>query len=816
LGARQLKGQIPGLWRHPQAWVPRELAFHFFLLPFIFWPLAAAALILHVYSQELVGTPIEELKNYAPPTVTYIFASDRTPMAEIYNEHRLVLPLERIPPLIVNAFLAAEDGGFYQHQGVDLLGIGRAMLANLRAGHTVQGASTITQQMIRTFLLTNERTYDRKLREMILAWRAERLLSKDEILQLYLNRIYLGRGAYGVESAARLYFGKTVQEVSLGEAALLAGLAQAPTRLQAHLGTQRSRERQAYVLRRMVETGAVTQAQADRAAATPLHFLARRPNLYRQVAPQFSEVVRLQISGQLGPDTVLNDGLRIYATIDLPAQRLAEAAVREGLDALARRQKMSPKVRSLAPEQVAEYHRRARASLEDRPLLVHQEPAGLVVEVVSGETPGLKIDIGGERGFLPADRLSWLTGARRLDQAFAPNDLVMVRALGRDPVSGWWDLAPAPPPEIQGALVLMENRTGRVLAMVGGRDFGLEGIGNSDFNRAVLALRQPGSSFKPFVYSAALDHGYTEASVVYDVPMSFPDGPGKIWKPRNAGGGHHGAMTLYDAIRRSVNVVAVKVTDVIGPQTVAEYARRMGISTNLTPTLSLALGASEVTLLDLTKAYTTFPNLGAWAWPSFVDRVEDRHGRPIMVFEPYLTEALSPQTAYIMLDMLSGVVKSGTGARVGAALQLPLGGKTGTTNSQADALFVGFTPEYTCGVWVGRETRKSLGGGEQGARTAAPIFIAFMKEFLADKEPGSFPPPPTGIVRQKLLADDDAELGTGASFVFKVGEVGRGRADYEMGDHYEAPEGPQDALASSQEEMDRRLMEYLTDYASGF
>jgi penicillin-binding protein 1A len=438
----------------------------------------------------------------------------------------------------------------------------------------------------------------------------------------------------------------------------------------------------------------------------------------------------------------------------------------------------------------------------------------LVTEVITtGDNPGLVLSFGADEGFMSADSLAWLVGKRSLGNLFSVNDLVMTRIVGRNQETGRLDLVPSPPPEIQGALVLMENRTGRVLAMVGGRDFGLEGIGNSDFNRAILAQRQPGSSFKPFVYTAALENGYTEASVIYDVPLSYPDGPGKVWRPRNAGGGHSGAMTLLDALRRSVNIVSVKLTEALGPQTVADYAKKMGITTNLHATLSLALGASEVTLLDMTKAYTTFPNLGSWVWPTFVDKVEDRYGRTIIDFEPYFTEAISPQTAYIMIDMLSAVAKSGTGARVGAALkEIPVAGKTGTTNSQADALFIGFTPEYTCGVWVGRETRVSLGGGEQGARTAAPIFSAFMLNFLSDKETGTFSIP-DGVIRQKLLADVDEELGTGATFVFKVGQVGRGPVDTNFGGgDFTAQEGPYDANAHTQEEMDRRLMDYMAGY----
>ena len=319
------------------------------------------------------------------------------------------------------------------------------------------------------------------------------------------------------------------------------------------------------------------------------------------------------------------------------------------------------------------------------------------------------------------------------------------------------------------------------------------------------------------------------------MPVSYPDGPGRWWSPRNAGGGHRGATTVFDAISRSVNVVAVRVTESIGPETVIDYAHKMGISSNLYPSLTVALGASEVTLLDLTKAYTTFPNLGSWAWPSFVDRIEDRYGRVVMEFEPYLTKAISPQTAYIMVDMLSAVARSGTGARVGAAFKdIAVACKTGTTNSQAYALFIGFTREYTWGVWGGGETRVSLGSGEQGARTAAPIFISFMKNFLEGKETGKFQVP-EGVVRQKLLADVDDEmeedpyLGTGTSFVFKVGEVGRGRVDSRGGGGGDGGEsygggygggqgggysyGVGRGRASSQDEMDRRLMDYLFNYS---
>jgi penicillin-binding protein 1A len=525
-------------------------------------------------------------------------------------------------------------------------------------------------------------------------------------------------------------------------------------------------------------------------------------------------VVRQQVTQEFGSEAVLNGGLRIWTTLDLDVQAMARTAVRNGLNNLARRQRMSPVLARLDAHQAALYLKRSRASLAQRPLLTGQEPSALVTGFSEDPAnPGTFLAIGDERGFLPASESAWIAG-KKPSAFFRENDLVMVRAAGRDPATGIWNLETSPPPEIQGALVVIENATGRVLAMVGGRDFGIDGVGNSDFNRAVLALRQPGSSFKPFVYTAAIDNGYTEASIIYDVPVSYPDGTGGYWSPKNAGGGHSGPLTVFSALKSSVNVVAVKITDALGPQTVINYAKRMGITSELVPALPLALGASEVTLLDLTKAYTTFPNQGSWVWPTFITRVEDRFGRPVLAPQPYFTEAVSPQTAYIMVDMLTAVATRGTGARVGAALRgIPVAGKTGTTNSMADALFVGFTPEYTCGVWVGRETRVTLGGGEQGARTAAPIFIEFMKAFLEDKETGTFQIPP-GVVRRTLLdpEDEDLGLGTGVSYVFKVGEEGPGRVDESLGEYYAALEGPQDESAVTQDQLDRRLEDYLAGY----
>jgi len=808
-------------WRHPQAWVPLELSFILFLAPFFFWPLVIVLAVLKFYSAEMANVPIEDLKNIEQPTISHIYTEDGVLLAELFREHRLPVPLNSVPPLIINAFLAAEDSNFYQHQGVDLKGLVRAFLANLQAGQTVQGASTITQQMIRTFFLTNEKTYDRKLREIVLSWRVERTLSKDEILALYLNRIYLGRGSYGVASAAQLYFGKTLNEINLPEAALLAGLAQAPGRLAAHLGTERSRERQRYVLQEMLKVGFISQAEYDVALVTPMVFSGSRPNYFREVSPQFTEVVRRQAIELLGEEEFLTGGYKVYATLDLEAQAQAAQALRNGLDALARRQRLSPRVARLNQAQVLEFSRQQRERFRVAPPLVGQETAALVLSIEGADSPtgaGLVVSLGQERGFLPRAEVDWILAGRQLDRYFGVSDLVMVRLQERDPESGLWLLTPSPPPDLQGALVLMENKTGRVRAVVGGRDFG-----QSQFNRAIQARRQPGSSFKPIVYAAALDHGFTEASIIWDSPVSYPQIGQPPWQPKNYSGTFRGPVTLYDALRASINVVAVKVCAVITPKVVIEYAQRLGIASPMFNGLPLALGASEVTLLELVQAYSAFPNQGSWAWPLFIDRVEDRHGQIVRQFEPWLTQAISPQTAYIMVDMLVGVTRSGTAARVGASLpDVPLGGKTGTTSSQADALFVGFTPDYTCGVWIGRDLRLNLGAGEQGGRSASPIFIEFMQAYLADKEIGQFEVP-SGVVRRNVADSysEDVMTMSGRSFVFKVGEEGRGRTaeksefegEYAYADGWARPQSAgTDYSRMSQQELDRRLLEYLQDY----
>jgi penicillin-binding protein 1A len=805
---KELSQDKPGPWKHPQSWVPSELSFYLFLAPFFFWPLIVAVLVIQFFSQDLTAIDLRDLKSLNLPSITFIYAGDgKTVIGERYEHFRIIESLDNIPDVVRKAFIAAEDNAFYSHQGIDLFSIARAASANFKAGETSQGASTITQQTIASiFFPEKERTYTRKLKEAILSWQVERILTKDEILNLYLNIIFMGRkNSYGVEGASQAYFGKSVKDVNLAEAAMLAGAVPAPNSIAPHNHTKESLDRQRLVLDRMLQNGYVTEKEARDALNFPISYLPYKPNRYFEVNPLFTEeVVRWGVD-KFGLKSFENDGLRIYSTLDVKAQEMAKKAVRNGLMALAERQgkRMGPVLRNFSPAEARTFREHSIASLRNRPLLPDHEPAAIVTEVIpGGDAPGVKVDIGDEKGFIPLENLkSNNITAKNLNSSIKVNDQIMVRVLYKDHTrdihdhtDGIWILEPTLPPEIQVALVLIENSTGKVLAMYGGRDFCIKDVGKSDFNRVVKAKRQPGSSFKPFVYTAAIDNGYTEASVVYDVPVTYPDGTGGLYQPKNYSSKPSGAgMTINEAIQKSVNIIAVKVIKVLGPEIVVDYAHRMGIDSKLDPFLSLALGAQEVSLLELTKAYTTFPNKGSYVEPIFVSRVENREGKVIYEATPTHREAISPQTAYIMTDMLTGVARIGTASRVGAALNVPVGGKTGTSNDNADVWFVGFTPEYTCGVWVGRDsTRTALGYNEQGGRAAAPIFIDFMKAFLEDKETGVFEAPP-GVVR----------IG---SNVFKTGETGAGRVDYDMGDYYTPPEGPQDMSAASQESVDGYLM----------
>ncbi len=680
---------------------------------------------------------IERLADYRPPTVTQVFAADGRLMAQYYRQRRYLVPMSEIPRQVVLAFVAAEDGSFFKHAGVDLWGVLRAAVANLKAGRVVQGGSTITQQVARGLLLTPRRTIMRKLKEMILAYRMEHYLSKQEILYLYLNQIYLGHGAYGVQAAARTYFGKDCRQLSLAEGALLAGLVQAPSRYSPLRHPRRARTRQVYVIGRMLAEGFITADQAQAALAQQmdirLHRLPTVPTAY------YTEYVRQWLEERFGTTTLYEGGLTVQTACNPDLTADARQAIAQGLEALTRRQGFRGPLGRVSSQELAQ--------IEKAPLADSGLEAGQVLRGVVTRVQGLaraRVRMGGARGILGPEELAWAARKSRGKPPLARGDLVLVRLEKYDPGSKSWSLRLYQEPRAQAALLCLEAGTGRVRVMIGGRNYE-----ESQFNRALQARRQPGSAFKPFIYAAALDHPvrpFTPSSVIIDSPVIYddPSRPGEKWKPKNYENRFYGPTTLRTALEHSRNVVTVKILSQLGLDYTISYARRFGIRSPLAPNLSLALGTSGLSLLELTRAYSVFANQGRLVEPVFVERVLDAEGKVIYQARPEVRQAISPQIAFVMTHLLRGVVLHGTG-RLMRALDRPVAGKTGTTNDLRDAWFLGYTPELVCGVWVGQDDNQPLGRRETGARAAGPIWLKFMQLALAGKPARDFKVPP-GVV----------------------------------------------------------------------
>lgn len=692
------------------------------------------------------------LKNYHPPLVSSVYARDGSLIGEFYTERRFLVPLKQMSPQLIRAFLAAEDVRFYEHGGVDLQGIVRAFLKNLQAGGIVQGGSTITQQVVKSLLLTPERTWVRKLKEAMLAYRIDKSLSKDQILELYLNQIYFGSGAYGVEAASQTYFSRHASELTLAQATLLAGLPKAPSRFSPFQDLSAARERQKYVLQRMVEVGFISQETADKAFAEPLQLQPSRHWTLKNLN-SFSEEVRRQIEQRYGRDGLYNEGLQIYTTIDLKAQEYAELALDRGLREIDKRHGFRKTKRHLAKEKWESF----LAELEEREA---QPSEGKILEALVLEyQPASKsylVDFGKGRGHLPPSAWEWTrVSSGRAAKMFQPGDIISIR-LDERQENGDWSTSLDQTPDIEGAFLAIANDTGEVLCMVGGRDFE-----RSQFNRVTQAVRQPGSAFKPIIYSAAIDKGFTEASILIDSPIIREDpslqGP---WKPSNYDRKFWGPILLRSALIHSRNVVTVKLLDAIGIDYALDYARRLGITTPLTPTLSLALGASGVTLWDLIGAYSTFADHGQRVAPFMISKVLDRNGNVLEEHEVQRESVISPQTAYVMTHLLQDVIRQGTGQRA-KSLGRPAAGKTGTTNDLKDAWFIGYTPKYLAGVWVGHDDHTiSLGGKETGGRAACPIWVYFMEQWLKDKPVEGFTIPP-GVVFAKINKSTGARASIG-------------------------------------------------------
>ena len=680
---------------------------------------AAAAMLYREITSDL--PPIDAALQYQPPVTTQMLADDGTVIGEFYSQKRYLVPLERIPQQVRQAFIAAEDDAFYRHKGIDATGIARAMINNLIAGGKVQGGSTITQQVVKSVLLTPQKSYERKLKEMILSIRLEQELPKDQILSLYLNHIYLGSGAYGVAAAAREYFGKDIADVNIAEAAMLAGLPQAPSRYSPYTHWPEAKARQRYVLGRMYEVGFIDRDTRDAALNEPISLASRKGSF--QAAPYFVEYVRKLLEERYGRTVLYELGLRVHTTVDLRLQAVAEQSLREGIEALANRLGgFRAGFRNMEHEEREVYLRVQAQAFKgmDAP-----DPAFTYEALVTALRGGsARVQVGPFSG-----DLGYPTTGKR--PALQLNDLIRVRvADGDGPLHFEYD----PSPSIEGALLAMDQHTGFVKAMVGGYDFE-----RSNFNRAIQAKRQPGSSFKPLVYAAALDRNFTPASVIVDEPISFNDN-GRIWSPQNYEKKYFGPTSLREALTHSRNVVTVKLADRIGIKYLIDYLPRFGIPGPLPRNLSIALGTTEVTPLELADAYCTFANNGLRPAPIFITEITDQQGQLLEHSEPALAPAIPATTAFQITSMLEDVVKRGTGTKADGLPQ-PTAGKTGTTNDFGDTWFVGYTPQLLALVWVGFDNKRPIGNKETGGKVAAPIWKAFMEKAIAGLPPGEFPIP---------------------------------------------------------------------------
>ena len=730
--------------------------FRLFILACLFVMISGALTAAGIYFYLSENLPkISSLKDYQPPVITTVYSDDNRKIGEFYQERRIVLPLDKMSTTLKEAFISAEDARFYKHKGIDILSIIRAFFKNIEAGAIVQGGSTITQQVTKSFFLTPEKSYIRKVKEAILAYRIDKKFTKEEILFLYLNQIYLGHGAYGVEAASENYFGKSAQELTLAECAILAGLPQAPSRYSPFKYPERAKQRQIYVLNRMVEEGYITNIQATEAINQLLDIKARR-NWYIEEVPVYTEHIRRYIEKKYGPDVLYKDGLNIYTAVNIEMQKIARQEIEKGLYDLDKRQGYRGALKHLAPEEIEAYSKELQKGLDESPLEEGKIVTGVVIEV-DDINDTVIVRMGNTLGIIRIDDMRW---ARRPNPEIAyyearvkhpgevlkVGDVVQAKIIEKIFNTARWWLGLEQAPKAQAALLCIESETGYVKVMVGGKDFK-----ESQFNRAIQSRRQPGSAFKPVIYAAAIDKGYTPATTIIDSPIVFEDTERDFtWKPRNYKERFYGPTLFREALAKSRNVVTIKILRDIGIDYAIDYARNLGITSNLNRDLSIALGSSGVSLLELVRAYSVFNNLGYLVQPIFITRIVDRHGNVMEEANPVRKKVIESNTAYIMTSLLEGVIKHGTGHRI-RALNRPVAGKTGTTNNLFDAWFAGYTPRYTTGTWVGFDDESSLGKSETGSRAASPIWLGFMKKVLVGKPVRVFQVP-EGVVFSKIDA----------------------------------------------------------------
>ncbi len=723
--------------------------------------LLSGALLFFYYSRSLPDfTPLKERDLNA---YSIVYSEEDEVVGKFLMDNRIPITYEQMPKQLVNAFIAAEDAEFFQHKGVDYKGILRAMFKNLLAGRIVQGGSTITQQVTKTFFLTPKRSLLRKLKEVAYAFGLERDFTKEEILTLYLNNIYLGNGAYGVEAAAESYFNKRVEQLNLAEMAMMAGLVKAPSRYSPVNNFKRAKDRQAYVLTRMTELGLVSQDQKEKALRISLR-IQPRESAYFSKAPYFTEFIRHQVERKYGKEKLYQEGLRIYTTLDLSFQRIAQKSVEMGLRNLDKRQGFRGPLHTLSEKEVKEFLKKKKEGMA--PISQNEIFEGVILSKDDSKK-FYTVWVEDRKGILPFSEMSWAlkikpTPNYRPQKVKTPGDLLQTGDVVHVRVKETPKKEQAPfltleqEPIVQSALICLDPKTGHVRAMVGGRDFS-----ESQFNRATHSRRQPGSAFKPFIYAAALEKGYTPSTILMDSPVEYsdPDG-GTYWAPKNYDKEFKGPITFRNALAHSRNVVTVKILEDIGVGYVLNFIKKLGIESPIKRDLSVALGSSGVSMLEITSGFAVFANGGERIKPIFIKKIVTMKGEVVEENTPYVEieekedeeetpespslflkeKVISVQNAFIMNHLLQGVVQHGTGQRA-KVLGRPIAGKTGTSSDYSDAWFIGYTPSLLTGVWVGFDDKTSLGINETGARAALPIWISFMDQALKSTPVETLNPP---------------------------------------------------------------------------
>jgi len=703
-----------------------------------------ASILYFRFADELPD--VRQFVSYQPSTVTQVFADNDELIADFYIEKRILLPLDEIPLRLRQATLAVEDSNFYNHFGIDPKAIFRALVTNLKAGYVVEGGSTITQQLSKRIFLTPEKTLNRKIKEAILAIRMEVLFSKDEILEMYLNQIYYGHGSYGVEAAAQTYFNKHVKDLTVEECAMLAALPKAPNGYSPFKNPEKALNRRNHAIRRMAQMEYIDETEKEAALATELE-VGELPD-GSNPAPHFVEHIRRYLLDTYGSNQLYRNGLKVYTTLNLQHQERAKHAVQENLRQADKRYGYRKPARSLSLDEDPEAIRKTLRKMN----LWREESAGPATgDILNAVVTGLDddratVDLGGFAGVIELKDMDWArppnikvdgkwARIRRPSEALGPGDLILARVLGPAMGGGPWPLALEQKPEVEAGLISIEPETGHIKAMVGGYDYA-----DSQFNRAVQAARQPGSSFKPIIYAAAISAGYTPASIIVDSPIIFKEKEEAFdqWKPVNFEEKFYGPTSLRTALTHSRNIVTVKLLQDIGIGAAVKMARELGITSPLSENLSIALGSSGVSLLEITGAYSVFANGGERIPPTAIRSIQNRDGETLFTHTPRVSQPVSSGVAAAITSLMESVVEEGTGEPV-KALGRPVAGKTGTTNDYVDAWFIGYTPQLVTGVWVGRDDHAPLGINETGSRAAIPIWLQFMEEAMAGQPVLNFP-----------------------------------------------------------------------------